>query len=87
MHAGIPTVSIGPAWMQVQYDGHTASEMFEGHEIAVMGADDPNMARHILRRLLADDDYANEKSVQTRARARELFDRETVGKQWAAFLG
>lgn len=87
MHAGIPTVSIGPAWMRVQYDGHTASEQFEGHEIALMAADDPNQARHILRQLLNDDAYAQDMSVRTRARARALFDRETIGKQWQAFLG
>ena len=87
MHAGIPTLSIGPRWMRVQYDGHTAEEMFEGHELALLASDDPNGTRHRLRELLLDVDYALEMSKQTRARARVLFDRTTVGAQWAAFLG
>jgi hypothetical protein len=87
MHHGIPTVSIGPSWMRIDYDGHTSAEMFEGHEIALKASDDPNEVRHILRHLLEDHELAHVASAKTRARARELFDRETVGKQWAEFLG
>ena len=87
LHAGIPTVSIGPAWMRVDYDHHTAAELFEGHEIAPLGFNDPNEARHVLRSLLADDDYASEISRASRTAARAFFDREAVGRQWAEFLG
>lgn len=87
MHAGIPTISIGPAWMQVQYDGHTASRLFEAHEIAPLWNDDPNVVRHMILNLLDDEDYAHDVSRITRNLARQFFDRETVGRQWAAFLG
>jgi hypothetical protein len=87
MHAGIPTVSIGPSWMRVAYEGGTAEAFFEGHEIAPLWSDDPNKVRHMLRDLLGDDDYAAEISAATRRTARILFDRETVGTQWADFLG
>jgi glycosyltransferase involved in cell wall biosynthesis len=86
MHAGIPTVSIGCEWMQVDY-GHTARDQFEGHEIAILSGDDPNAVRWTLKDLLAEDEFAETISRQTRARARELFDRETVGQQWKAYLG
>lgn len=89
MHAGIPVVSIGPEWMQVRYgeDGHTAAEMFEGHEIAPLSFDDPNGAHHALRRLLDDPEYAADISRLSRGIARDLFDRDTVGAQWKAYLG
>lgn len=87
MHAGIPTLSIGSAWMRVEYDDTDARELFEGHELAPLWADDPATAHHILRRLLNDDAYAADVSRVTRALAREHFNRETVGAQWRAFLG
>ncbi len=88
LHAGIPTVSIGPQWMRVKYDdGHDSSAMFEGHEIAPLWHDDPNRVHHMLRRLLADDGYAAAISRQCRAIARDLFDRDTIGAQWKAYLG
>jgi hypothetical protein len=87
MHAGIPTVSIGPSWMKVKYEGGTAEELFEGHELAPLWGDDPNDVRHKLRGLLMDADRAEAMSRMTRARARSLFDRTTVAAQWAAFLG
>jgi glycosyltransferase involved in cell wall biosynthesis len=93
MHAGIPTISIGPAWMRVMYDEgegghpHTSSELFEGHELAPYGFDDPNLAHQMLRRLLADDDFALGVSAETQAIARRLFDRTAIGAQWKAFLG
>ena len=87
MHAGIPTVSIGAAWMRVDYGDTDARELFEGHELAPLWADDPATAHHILRRLLNDDAYAADVSRVTRALAREHFDRATVGAQWKALLG
>lgn len=87
LHAGIPVVSIGPSWMRVPYDGHDASELFEGHELAPLSADDPNDAFHLLRRLLADKDWAKVVSAQSRAIARDVFDRDRVGAEWKAYLG
>ena len=87
MHAGIPTISIGPSWMSVQYEGHTAVGMFEGHELAPLWSDDPNVVRHMIRNLFSDDEYAADISRVTRSTARMHFDRGVVGKQWAAFLG
>lgn len=87
LHAGIPVVSIGKSWMRIQYDGHTAEEMFEGHEISPLAYDDPNAAFQTLRRLLAEPEYAAVISAESRAIARDLFDRDTVGAQWKAYLG
>ena len=87
LHAGIPVISIGPTWMRIRYTDHDASELFEGHEIAPGAYDDPNMAHHALRRLLTDDAHAEEASRLSRLVARDLFDRETVGAQWKAFIG
>jgi hypothetical protein len=93
MHAGIPTISIGPAWMRVPYDQgeggtpHTARDLFEGHELAPYGFDDPNAANRLLRELILDWDKAKALSVATQQRARQLFDRETIGRQWAEYLG
>ncbi len=93
MHAGIPTVSIGPAWMRVLYDQgeggtpHTSRELFEGHELAAYGFDDPNAAHRVLRQIIDDDDFADLLSRETRSIARRLFDKAQVGRQWAEFLG
>ena len=87
MHAGIPVLSIGPAWMRVDYGDTDARTLFEGHELAPLWTDDPSVAHHILRRLLNDGAYACDVSRVTRALARERFDRNTVGAQWSAFLG
>lgn len=89
MFAGIPVVSIGPSWMGVRYgeDGHTSSQMFEGHELAPLWANDPNQAHHLLRRLLNDRDYATEVSAASLERASEFFDKATIAGQWKAFLG
>lgn len=85
MAAGIPVVSIGPSWMRVH--SPYGPDLFEGHELAPLWSDDPNAARHMLRRLLADHDWAREVSRQTRERAAQHFDRETVARQWRDFLG
>lgn len=93
MHAGIPVLSIGPAWMRVMFDAepggtpHNASDMFEGHELAPYGFDDPNAAHQMLRALLEDDGLAEQVSAATRKRARTLFDRATIGRQWQEYLG
>ena len=87
MHAGIPTISIGPSWMRIDYGGHSARDLFEAHELAPLWNDDPNVVRHLIRQLLLDPDYAQEVSDITRRLARETFDRDTVGAQWKAYLG
>jgi hypothetical protein len=61
--------------------------MFEGHELAPLWSDDPNVVRHMIRNLFSDDEYAADISRVTRSTARMHFDRGVVGKQWAAFLG
>lgn len=89
MFAGIPVVSIGPGWMNIRYgqEGHTSAEMFEGHELAPLWANDPNEAHHMLRRLLNDHDHAREVSAESLWRASEYFDKDTIGSQWRYFLG
>ena len=87
MHAGIPTVSIGPVWMAIDFGGHDGTKLFEAHDLAPLWSNDPNAVRHILRELLHDWDYAAEISAVTRRLARMYFDRETVGRQWAEYLG
>lgn len=89
LHAGIPVVSIGPEWMRIQYgeEGHTAADLFEGHELAPLWSNDPNGAHHQLRKLLNEPAYAAMVSVESRAIAHDVFDRETVGAQWKAYLG
>jgi hypothetical protein len=80
MFAGIPTLSIGPAAMW-------APDLFEGHEITRLWADDPGMAKRKLRDLLDDWDYARAMGADQRQRAIDLFGIETVGAQWREFLG
>lgn len=93
MHAGIPTVSIGPSWMRIRFDDgkganeHDASALFEGHELAPFGFDDPNNAHQLLRTLLNEPAFAAEVSTFTRKSARELFGREAIGAEWKAYLG
>jgi hypothetical protein len=89
MMTGIPVVSIGPEHMKVQYgygDGqfHTAEDLFEGHEITLNGTDDPAEAAAVLGAYL--EDIGNTGNWQ-RDRAIELFGIETIGRQWAAYLG
>ena len=87
LHAGIPVISIGPSWMRIDYGGHDASEMFEGHELAPLWSNDPNRVRHMARELLHDEAYADEISARSRTLAAIHFDRDTVGRQWKAYLG
>lgn len=84
MMTGVPVVSIGPAWMgQFEY----GPDLFEGHELASAWSDDPDVARAMLAAFLADADLAREASARMRERALMLFNRRTVGEQWARFLG
>ncbi len=84
MMTGIPVVSIGPTWMRIFPFG---PELFEGHEIALAGSDSPLMVKQELRNLLAESHTAQGLSDATRARAIELFGRQTIAAQWREFLG
>jgi len=94
MMTGIPVVSIGPGHMTVFPYGPS---LFEGHEIvsAVDGAgwhwkpwsDDPGEARNLLSALVSSRSFAAEQSRVQRDRAIELFGKEKIGAEWAAFLG
>jgi hypothetical protein len=83
MMTGIPVVSIGPKWMNVFPYG---PDLFEGHEI-VGGhwSDDPKEAHGMLRNLL-EGDFAEVNSRVERARAIELFGKDTIAAQWAEYL-
>jgi hypothetical protein len=77
---GIPTVSIGPSWMTIFPYG---PDLFEGREICLRGGDDPKHVRGQIARLLEHPDP----NPPERARAIELFGKETVGAAWREFLG
>jgi glycosyltransferase involved in cell wall biosynthesis len=87
MMTGIPVVSIGPSWMRIFPYG---PDLFEGHDI-VHGngfwSNDPAEAQRFLVAFLNDHDYARSQSVWMRSRAIELFGKQTIAAQWAAFLG
>lgn len=83
MLTGVPVVSIGPeAWCG-------PSELFEG--LAIVYADrafnDPASAREYLGWMLDDRSLAAEQGAGLRQRALDLFSIDTVGPQWAEYLG
>ncbi len=84
MMTGIPVVSIGPKHMGIFPYG---PEMFEGHEIVLprYWSNDSELAAALLQELL--DAPAVATSRNQRNRAIELFGRETIAKQWLAYLG
>ena len=86
MMTGIPVVSIGPSWMRIFPYGHL---LFEGHEITESWApgDRVEGTRHAVANILEYDDIARGMSAHMRNRAIELFGKETIAAQWAAFLG
>jgi hypothetical protein len=84
MLTGIPVVSVGPEWYQILPYGPA---MFEGHELAVLSANDPADAHAHLERLLRDPAYADEISAETLSRAVDLFGMDKIAAQWADFLG
>jgi hypothetical protein len=83
MMTGIPVVSIGPKWMNVFPYG---PDLFEGHEITRVFGETPDTAALQLRMLLGSDDEAKSLSDRTRARAIELFGKDTIAAQWAEYL-
>ena len=85
MMTGIPVVSIGPAWMQIFPYG---PDLFEGHELAdTAGTDDAIQARMLVEGLLDHPDIARDVSKRQRARAIELFGKDTIAAQWRDYLG
>jgi glycosyltransferase involved in cell wall biosynthesis len=83
MMTGIPVVSIGPKWMNVFPYG---PDLFEGHEIAGLSADDPTEARAMLTSVLQRETVAAAYGEKARRRAIELFGIDTIREQWREFL-
>ena len=82
MMTGVPVVSIGHHWHNIF--GYN-KEMFEGPELAVRSELNCDVTQELVR-LQNDLGYAQEISAQTRARALELFSKDTVAAQWQQFL-
>lgn len=80
MLAGTPIVSVGPG-------GKWLPPLFEAHELVGRGFDDPLLAKGELAWLLGDDASAAAASAEMRARGVALFGAETIGAQWASYLG
>jgi hypothetical protein len=83
MMTGIPVVSIGPSHMRVFPYGH---ELFEGHEIAELWEDRPDGAREMVSRFLEDAEFAAYCGEQARQRAIDLFGKDKIKAEWAAYL-
>jgi hypothetical protein len=83
MMTGIPVVSIGPNAFGEGWIG----DVFEGHEIVQVEADDPNDAANMLAGRLEDIDIARRMGESGRKRAIELFGMDKIKAEWAAFLG
>ena len=82
MMTGIPVVSIGPSWHRIFPYG---PDLFEGHEITAAWADDPAQARDHLVALL-DGQRPQAMSERQRERAIELFGKDKIKAEWAAYL-
>lgn len=83
MMTGIPVISIGPSWMRIFPYG---PDLFEGHEIVERWAATPKEAADWLRNMLGPI-APEQESFVGRRRAIELFGKDTIALQWAAFLG
>ena len=80
MLSGVPVVSIGPkAWNGPEW-------LFEGHEIASMWAESPEMARDLVRRMLDHPSEAALSGSKQRESALYLFGIDKIKAEWAAFL-
>jgi len=82
--SGTPTVSIGPAAWGEDWGGNA---LFEGHELARPGFDNPHRAHNTLVSLLTDMTLAEELSSSQREFAQATFGMDVIGPQWRAFLG
>jgi len=83
MMTGVPVVSIGPSHMQLfPY----VPDMFEGHTIAWFWNDDAQQVQGVLQNLLSHPDEAQEHSRWMRERAIDLFGKDEIKADWAAYL-
>lgn len=80
MMTGTPVVSIGAGRMWLP-------PLFEADEIVGQAADDPVLAHAALSEYLTDYADARSHGQAMRAKAIRLFGRDTIAKQWKAFLG
>ncbi len=86
MMTGIPIVSIGPDHGNEIY---TDQKTFEAHELlgdTRYWSDSHSQLRKTISDLLANKDLAMEMGAKGRARAIELFGKETVRKDWEIFF-
>jgi hypothetical protein len=81
---GTPVVSIGPEWSTWFPYG---PDLFEGHELAELSANDPQIARSHLQDLLSEADLAAKLSRRQRERSISTFGRERIAAQWKEYLG
>jgi glycosyltransferase involved in cell wall biosynthesis len=84
MMTGCPVVSIGASHMRILPYGPA---LFEGHEIAARAYDDPHIARAQLQVLLDNPDYATAMGLESRLIAIDLFGKDRIFDQWAAYIG
>jgi hypothetical protein len=80
MLTGTPVVSIGPQHMWLP-------DLFEAHELAILGSSEAQVCYQQITRLLSDPAMARNLSARTERRGRELFSYDVVGPQWTEFLG
>jgi glycosyltransferase involved in cell wall biosynthesis len=83
MMTGIPTFSIDGCFMRVFPYGH---ELFEADQLVTRHPGNEAYGS-FFPMLMEDNGVAEAISAETRARAIELFGKETIGAQWRAFLG
>jgi stage V sporulation protein SpoVS len=62
-------------------------DLFEGHELAAVSADQPDDVLGALADILREEAVAADLGAWSRRRAIKLFGIETVGPQWREFLG
>lgn len=78
---GIPLVAIARSFMRNE---PWIAPLYEAGDLALLTASTPDAAAVMLRRLLADPDA--DLSALQRARAIELFGKDTIAAAWAAYL-
>jgi hypothetical protein len=80
MLTGVPVVAMGAAAFEPR-------DLWEAHNITLLGFDGPEEARRMVRNLLGDKEWAAGIGRGQQLRARELFGLERIMGQWADFLG
>jgi len=85
---GVPVVAAGPERWRASFGalpyGHL---LYEAHEIAPLWSDNPWEAGMMLRRLLADEEWAKAVSVRGQETAEAMFGKAKIAAQWKEFLG